>query len=92
MTEEMKMVEITDAETKVSEIAIPGKITGYLAFYKNSTYGKWDMVTTFEASRTPHPVLPYYAHETKQDAVKSAMAMKYANIEFLKIVAVEFEV
>lgn len=90
MTEEMKMVEIVDAETKVSEIAIPGKVTGYLAFYKNSM-GKWDMVTSLGTSMLGHPVLPFYAHETKQDAVKSAMAMKYANIEYLKIVAVEFE-
>jgi hypothetical protein len=92
MTEEMKMVEITDAETTVSEIAIPSKITGYLAFYKNFVSGKWDMVTTFVTGQTPHPVLPYYAHETKQDAVKSAMAMRYANIDLIKIVAVEFEV
>ena len=89
---DMKIVEIVDAQTTVTEIAIPNKVTGYFAFYKNSASGKWDMVTTFEVNRTHHPVLPYYAHETKQDAVKSAMAMKHANIEFLKIVAVEFEV
>ena len=92
MTDEMKMVEIVDAETTVSEIALPKVVTGYLAFYKNSSNAKWDMVTSFKPEHASHPVLPYWVHETKQSAVQSAMAMKYANIEFIKIVAVEFEV
>lgn len=92
MSDEIKMIEITDAETEVSEIALPKIVTGYLAFYKNSSTAKWDMVTSFKPEHSNHPVLPYWAHETKQSAVQSAMAMKYANIEFIKIVAVEFEV
>lgn len=90
MTEEMKMVEIVDAETTVSEIALPSKITGYLAFYRNLNY-RWEQVTTFDPNKTSHPVLPFYAHETKQDAVKSAMSLKYAKIDSIKIVAVDFE-
>ena len=93
MTEEtglVSLVEIVDAETKVSEVAIPGKVTGYLAFYQSTT-GKWEMVTSSDANRPHHPILPYWSHETKQEAVKAAMAMKYAKIDLIKIVAVEFE-
>lgn len=85
----MKLVEIVDAETKVSDIAIPSTVTGYFAYYKTST-GKWDAVTTFDPNRGNHPVLPYWAFETKQEAVKSAMALKA--VGFIKIVAVDFEV
>lgn len=89
MSDDMKLVEIVDAETKVSEIAVPTKVTGYLAFYKNNI-GKWDMVTSFRADAGNHPVLPYWSFETKQDAVTAAMAHKAAG--FIKIVAVDFEV
>lgn len=87
--ENMKLVEIVDAETTVSEVAIPAKMTGYLAFYKQ-TNGKWDMVTKFDAHRGSHPVLPYWAFESKQEAVTASMALKFAG--FIKIVAVDFEV
>ena len=91
MTEEnIKMIEIKDAESVVSEIALPKSVTGYLAFYRNLNY-KWEMVTTFDTNRPVHPVLPYYAHETKQEAVKAAMSIKYAKMDSIKIVAVEFE-
>lgn len=86
-----KFVEIVDAETTVSEIAVPNKLTGYFAFYKNSM-GKWDMLTQFDHNRGNHPILPYYAFESKQEAVRSAMGMKYTQVDFIKIVAVEFEV
>jgi hypothetical protein len=91
MTDEMKMIEITDAETTVSEIALPSKITGYLAFYRNLNY-KWEQVTTFDANKQSHPIIPHCAYETKQEAVKSAMSLKYAKMDSIKIVAVEFEV
>lgn len=86
---ENNLVEIVDAETKVSEIAVPTKVTGYLAFHKNNT-GKWDMVSSFRPDAGYHPVLPYWCFETKQDAVTAAMSHRASG--FIKIVAVEFEV
>ena len=86
----MNLIEIVDAETQVSEIAVPTKITGYIAFYKNNQ-SKWDMVTSFDPNRGIHPVLPYWVFTSKQEAVTNAMSVK--NIQgFIKIVAVDFEV
>lgn len=85
------IAKIQDAPAIVTEIARPSKIAGYLAYIQNSVSPKWSEVHPLPNSQS-HPVLPYYAFESRNDAIKAATEMKWMQAASIKIVAVEFEI
>ena len=80
--------DIKEQKAIVSEVMIPAKVTGWIAFVRG-VGGPWQTVTSVK--HESDPVLPFYAYRTREEAIIAAQGSCFQP-KSVKLVAVEFEV